>query len=173
MGYINDVNDKYNVNMIALFLINSIIIECSSLLINEGNFYFKLFKFNQSYNIIVREEGNITRYSYPIGRGLTYNGHDFSINNNKVNIISQIGNVTVPHLFRQILNKTNNISVEPFEVCYDFTTERISLKVAVGVLGILVFLCNISKISTLIVLLDDKTRKRDKTQPESLYETQI
>ena len=120
------------------------------LFIQSDSFGLYLFEAECDYHIYAAEGGNKTTYSYPIENDfhLTYNG-EFVVNNHSPNIINQTGTLTPPILVKELLRPINSL-MEPIQVCYDFTTERLSLKVTVGILGLLVLLSNGTKIGTLI-----------------------
>ena len=80
--------------------------------------------------------GNFSRYSYPMESQvtLTYVDGDYTINNHDVNIVKKCGVVTPPLLLQKILSSA---SKEPFQICYDFSTERTGLKITVAFLALL------------------------------------
>jgi len=120
------------------------------LFIQSQSFGLYLYEADCDYHIYAAEGVNKTTYSYPIENEfhLTYNG-EFVLNNRKPNIVNKTGVLSPPNLIKELLRPINS-SIEPFQVCYDFSTERLSLKVVAGILGLLVLVSNGTKIRTFI-----------------------
>ena len=122
------------------------------LFIQSESFGLYLYKADCDYHIFAAEGVNKTTYSYPIENEfhLTYNG-EFVLNNRKPNILNKTGVLSPPDLIKELLRPINiNSSIEPLQVCYDFSTERLSLKIVVGFLGVLVLVSNGTKIRTFV-----------------------
>lgn len=133
-----------------LFLLILTLVKANvSLVINEGEYGIYIYMSNGNYCIYTREGYNHTRYSYPIEAKvqLVYDG-EYTINNHAVNIISKNGTLTPPiliqHLFRSNIIPHNNsvITMEPLQVCYDFSNERLILKIFVAILTFLLITTN-------------------------------
>ena len=146
--------------MIFLMMITFAQASEASLLIQDGNFGMHVYSWKGEYTIHVQSRGNFTRYSYPIEATvhLAYDG-DFTMNNHEVNIVNKSGTITPPILVQQLFSPSNdckcndsctiNMAVPPpVQLCYNFSTERITLKAVASVLALLVLLSNGTKIST-------------------------
>ena len=147
-----------------MFLLLLLVAQVHSMSIAEAYFRLYLYNHNGNYTIYTTDGENTTRYTYPVESELylKYDG-DFTINNHCVNIVYQNGTVTIPLIIqtmfqRQAINMETlwpdqtqiSNSVETLQVCYDFTTERTSLKAAVAVLVFLFLASHGSKGWTLI-----------------------
>ena len=106
------------------------------LMISEDDFTLFLYQLNGNYTIVTNQGNSSITYTYPIESEvqLGYDGN-FTINH-KVNIVQQNGTITPPEMIQNILGQRIN-RVEPAQVCYDFTTERIGLKVVLAVIALL------------------------------------
>ena len=110
------------------------------MMISEDNFTLFFYKSGGNYTIYTKDGDNFTRYSYlkqPDVK-LYYDGN-FTLNNSDVNIQNQTGLVIPPPIVQSLFAPIN--TREPIHMCYDFTTERTSLKAALGILAFL-FLSN-------------------------------
>lgn len=165
--------------MFLLFLVASVHCECGNMqtnfsenevFIQNGNFGMYLLQSEGFYQIYVMDTGvggvNDTMYSYPIESELhlTYSG-DFTINGNVPNVTSRNG-MTIPPLLLQKLLSPYIISInspveEEVQLCYEFTSERTSLKAAVALLVLLFLASHVTKISAII-----RTLEKDILRPE-------
>jgi len=119
-----------------------------TLTIVYGDFGLWLYNKNGMYEIYTSMGENSTTYSYPITTPyLSFDGN-YTINQQTVNMIQQTGTVTPPHWLQRMLTTIN--SSEPFQLCYDFSTERILLNVGVGFLVVLLLASHGTKISTIV-----------------------
>ena len=110
-------------------------------MISEDDFTLFLYESDGNYTIYTKD-GNVSiRYSYPIDAEarITYDG-DFTINNHSVNIVFQNGTLTPPYMIQHMFEPRPINSLEKVQVCYNFSLERITLKVTVGLLVLLFLL---------------------------------
>ena len=137
----------------------------ANLVIRDDYFGMYLYSWNGEYTIMVRSGVNFTRYSYPIEPTfhLTYEG-EFRVNDHLVNIVNKSGTITPPILVQQLFSPVspvhgahpvpipkctkcndsctiNTAAPPPLQVCYNFSTERITLKAVIGFL-VLIFLAS-------------------------------
>ena len=144
-------------NMIFVLLIS---FAQANLVIRDDYFGMYLYSWNGEYTIMVRSGVNFTRYSYPIEPTfhLTYEG-EFRVNDHLVNIVNKSGTITPPILVQQLFSPVSPVSPvpkctkcndsctintaapPPLQVCYNFSTERITLKAVIGFL-VLIFLAS-------------------------------
>ena len=100
------------------------------------------------------KQQNHSTFSYPIESELhlTYDG-GFVINNRRVNLSSN-DSVIPPPLLQKFLAPIS-INSETFQLCYDFSTERISLKIVLGLFALLFVASHGTKISTTVKTLGE------------------
>ena len=96
--------------------------------IQNGDFGLYLFQAEEDYHVYV-SGGGVGTCPITSELQLTYDGQ-LKINDHSVNATAAI-----PPLLQLLLLPP--INREPLELCYNFTTERISLKVAIGIIGLL------------------------------------
>ena len=126
--------------------------------IQNGNFGLYLYQAEESYHVFLIDSGgggeNNSIFSYPIGSELhlTYN-EGFAMNGHRVNLTST-GLVIPPPLLQHFL-APSSINREPIQVCYDFSTERISLKIVLGLFALVFVASHGTKISTTIKTLGE------------------
>ena len=126
------------------------------LMIIEGNFRLWLYNDNGNYTLYTKFGDNQIRYSYPVEADvqLKYDGN-FTLNNHDVNIVYQDGTVIPPYIVQTMFRDRRSInSMEKVHVCYNFTTERITLKAVVGILGLLFLASHGGKIRTAVGAID-------------------
>ena len=126
--------------------------------IQNGHFGLYLYQAEESYHVFLIDSGdggeNNSIFSYPIGSELhlTYN-EGFAINGHMVNLTSS-GIVIPPPLLQHFL-APSTINRDAFQVCYDFSTERLSLKIVLGVLALVVVASHGTKISNTVKTLGE------------------
>jgi len=112
--------------------------------VKDGDFGLWVYTQNGFYRIYTSMNGNFCDYSYPIEpmAHITYEyDGNYTINNHSVNILNRKGLVSAPPLIQNMFRGSSTInSREALQVCYDFTTERLSLKIVVGILGLVTLL---------------------------------
>jgi len=127
----------------------------------DGEFKLVVYNKNGVYRVYTSMDTNYAYYDYPIEDEcwLTYDGN-YTINNHSVNLIKSRGIVTPPP---QVINMFAQpaINIEALQVCYDFTTERTSLKIAIGVLTLIFLVSHGPKTRDLV-----ETLGRDLLRPE-------
>ena len=96
--------------------------------IQNGDFGLYLFQAEEDYHVYV-SGGGVGTCPITSELQLTYDGQ-LKINDHSVNATAAI-----PPLLQLLLLPP--INREPLQLCYNFTTERISLKVAIGIIGLL------------------------------------
>ena len=99
-----------------------------AIFIQNGDFGLYLLQAEEDYQVIV-SGGDVSTCPITSELQLTYDGQ-LKINDHSVNATAAI-----PPLLQLLLLPP--INREPLELCYNFTTERISLKVAIGIIGLL------------------------------------
>ena len=139
--------------MILLLLLTSV--HCHSymevnftdkeIFIQNGDFGLYLFQAEEDYQVFV-SGGNATAYPIESGLRLSYDG-ELKINNHSVN-------ASIPPLLQLLLSPTS-INSETLQLCYDFTTERVSLTVAIGILAVLFLASHGNKIRTTVKTLGE------------------
>ena len=153
---INSTSTSLITNMFFLTLLTFV---QADLLLKDNDYYLHIYVHNGNYCIFTREgQTNFTRYSYPIETKfrLAYDGSEYRLNDHAVYIENKSGTLTPPTLVQQIFSPKNdpcpiNTPVPPpLQVCYDFSTERITLKAVTGFLVFLVLISNGSKIRSVI-----------------------
>ena len=109
-----------------------------------------LFKGAASFQIYVMQNESYAIYNTSLGSifHLSFD-NDFKINDKNLTAIEGKGNILLPSFLKMffanhelctsVVEPTN---VEPIELCFDFTAERISLKVITGILTFMLFLTN-------------------------------
>ena len=104
----------------------------------DGDFKLFVYVKNGVYRVYTSMNNNYSYYDYPIEQEfrLTYDGN-YTINNHSVNLINSRGVVTPPAQVLSMFVDKMSINTEVLQLCYDFTTERISLKIAIGVLALI------------------------------------
>ena len=127
-------------DMKSLSIMLLLLVVVHPMTISQGTFRLYLYNYDGNYTIYITDGENVTRYIYPIESEvyLKYDG-DFTLNNHSVNAVYKNGTVSIPHIIQTMFEQhaINTACVEPLQLCYDFTTERISLKAAVVILVIL------------------------------------
>ena len=116
-------------------------VDKENVLINSGDTTITITKSESVYFIYYMQKGlNVTSlvYSSPI-EGNLYLTYDsvFKINFKNATLVDGIGKVTLSPLLQMFLKPINRGPVEAFKICLDFSTERLVMKIIVGVLGIL------------------------------------
>ena len=103
------------------------------------------------YEVYTPMRENATTYSYQLEpvENLVFDGN-YTLNQQSVNIVQQKGTVTPPRWLQKLLSPINTVAVEELELCYNFSTERISLKVVIGILGVLLLASHGTKVSTAV-----------------------
>ena len=127
---------------------------CVSVVIKDVGFSLFMSNQNGKYIVYSIEGNNHSLYSYPIEPVLdfSYDGN-YTINNRSVNRTSYHGIVTPPPwLQKWFLEPINS---KPVELCYDFSTERLSLKIVVGLLALVFVASHGTKILTVKTLGED------------------
>ena len=124
------------------------------LFINSGTFALYLHQTDFDYHILVTDGKNKSTYSYPIQSelALAYNG-EFTLNNQLPNIIDKVGIIKPPCLIKQLLTpikRQPELPEQALQMCYEFTTERTSLKVVIGILALLFLASNGTKSWTFV-----------------------
>ena len=109
--------------------------------IQNGDFGLYLFQAEEDYQVWV-SGGNVSSYPIESGLQLTYD-EELKINNHIVN-------ASIPPLLQLLLTPMSINSMEEVQLCYNFTTERITLKVVIGVLGLLFLASHGGKIRTAV-----------------------
>ena len=128
-------------------------VDKESILINSGNSTITIMK-NESFYLIYYMNSGVNEstltYSTPIEKDfyLTYDT-DFKVNFRNVTR-EGIGQVELSPLLHTFFRPIKGYSGEPFQTCFDFSTERTSLLATVAVLVFLVLLSNGSKGWTVI-----------------------
>ena len=125
-----------------------------SVVIKDTGFSLYLASQNGKYMIYTQEGQNHSIYKYPIEPLLnfSYDGN-YTINNHPVNRTSHYGRVTPPLWLQRWLLKP--INTKPLQVCYDFSTERLSLKILVGLLTLVFVASHGTKIGTTVKTLGE------------------
>ena len=124
--------------------------------IQNGNFGLYLYQAEEEYHVFLIDSRdgseNNSIFSYPIGSELhlTYN-EGFAMNGHRVNLTST-GVVIPPPLLQHFL-APSTINREHLQVCYDFSTERISLKIVLGLFALVFVASHGTKISTTVKTL--------------------
>ena len=113
--------------------------------IQNGDFGLYLFQAEEDYHVYV-SGGGVGTCPITSELQLTYDGQ-LKINDHSVNATAAI-----PPLLQLLLLPP--INREPLELCYNFTTERISLKVAVGILVLLFLASHGGKVRTAVGAID-------------------
>ena len=128
-------NETYNENMILL---------------QGGSVGITIFQAETDYHIYVMEGENYAIYSVPIEQDFRFSyDKGFMVNNKDANLVEgEEGNITLTPLLEKFLGPIKGCEIEPFRICYDFSTERLSLKIVVGVLLLLVVISNGRSIGT-------------------------
>ena len=127
--------------------------------IQNGKFGLYLYQAEEAYHVflIVSGDGGMNHsvFTYPIESELhlTYN-ESFAINGYRINLTSS-GEVIPPPLLQLFLapNPINSTNREPLQVCYNFATERLSLKLVIGLLVLAFIVSHGAKISPIIETL--------------------
>jgi len=116
-----------------------------------GDFGLWLHNKNGMYEVYTSMRENATTYSYQLEpvENLVFDGN-YTLNQQSVNIVQQKGTVTPPRWLQKLLSPINTVAVEELELCYNFSTERISLKVVIGILGVLLLASHGTKVSTAV-----------------------
>ena len=135
-----------------MFLLLLLVATVHPLMIAEDN--FRLWLYNNiygNYTIYIKRGENETRYSYPAEADvqLKYDGN-FTLNNHLVNIVYQNGSVTPPPIIQKLFRGRPINRMEEVQVCYTFTTERITLKAVIGILALLFLASHGGKIRTTV-----------------------
>ena len=118
------------------------------LYIQSGSMGLTIFQAESDYQIYVMEGKNFSIYSTPIKPDfhLTYE-NGFKVNSQQIDFVNGTGTVTLTPLLRKFFRPTYNTSIkeqiEPFQFCLDFSTERLSLKIVVGLLSFLIVITNV------------------------------
>ena len=128
-------------------------VDTESILINSGNSTITIMKNESSYLIYYMKSGvneAALTYSTPLEQDfyLTYDT-DFKVNFRNVTRVG-IGQVELSPILQTFLRPINSYSEESFQTCFDFSNERISLKITVGILLILCLVSNGSSTWTFI-----------------------
>ena len=139
-----------------MFLLLLLVATVRPLVMIEDNFRLWFYSLNGNYTIYVKFGENETRYSYPVEVDvqLKYDGN-FTLNNQLVNIVYQNGTVTPPLIIQTMFKARAINSMEQVQVCYNFTTERITLKAVVGILTLAFVASHGGKIRTTIKTLGE------------------
>lgn len=118
------------------------------LFIQTGAITLTIFQAESDYHIYAMEGNNFSVYSTPIEPDfhLTYE-NGFKVNSREVNFVNGTGTITLTPFLRKFLRPTHNTSIkdriEPMKFCLDFSTERLSLKIVVGLLSFLIVITNV------------------------------
>ena len=122
-----------------------------TLAIVYGDFGLWFYNKNGMYEVYTSMRENVTVYSYHLEpvENLLFDGN-YTLNQQSVNIVQQKGTVTPPRWLQKLLTPINTVVVEELELCYNFSTERISLKVVIGILGALLLASHGTKVSTAV-----------------------
>ena len=156
---INVINRLENVIMLfILFLLTSTqtlerceyneVYDEKMLFIQSGAIGLTIYQAHSDYHIYVMEGKNFSIYSTPIKHDfhLTYE-NGFKVNSQQIDFVNGTGTVTLTPLLRKFLRPTYNTSIkeqiEPIQFCLDFSTERLSLKIVVGLLSFLIVITNV------------------------------
>ena len=127
-----------------------------SVVIKDVGFSLYLSNKNGRYVVHTLEGVNYSTYSYPIEAvwNFSYDGN-YTINNRTVNRTSHYGIVTPPLWLQKWFLKPLPINSEQYQVCYDFSTERLSLKIVLGLLALVFVASHGTKISTTVKTLGE------------------
>ena len=143
-----------------------------SVSIKDARFSLYLSNQNGRYVVHTMEGVNYSIYRYPIEAvwNFSYDGN-YTINNRTVNRTSHYGIVTPPlwlqKWFKPLpcdtpITSDNASEREPlpinreqYQVCYDFSTERLSLKIVLGLLALVFVASHGTKISTAVKTLGE------------------
>ena len=142
-----------------MFILVLLTLAQCDLVIKEGEFFRHMYAFNGNYTIVSRKGHlNFTRYSYKIEQNvhLTFSKEEFIYNGRNVNIVGSNGIVSPPPLVRQLFTSPvcfntsyplyTKVLQPSLQLCYNFTTERITLKVVIGILVLLIIALKASEI---------------------------
>ena len=125
---------------LSIMLLLLLVVQVHPMMIAQDTFRLYLYSRYGNYSIYTTDGENATRYIYPIETEvyLWYDG-DFTLNNHPVNAVYKNGTVSIPHIIQTMFARRaiNTACVESIQLCYDFTTERTSLTVAVVILALL------------------------------------
>ena len=137
-----------------LLLLLPTALQAISLVITDVAFSLHLSNQNGKYIVYTKGGDNYSLYRYPSETvsDISYDGN-YTINNRSVNRIAYHGIVTPPLWLQRWLLKP--INSKPFQLCYDFETERITLKVVVGLLAVLFLTSHGRTISTTVKTLGE------------------
>ena len=138
--------------MLLLLLLPTVQAIVSVVIKDEG---FSLFLSNQNgkYIVYTIEGKNNSYYAYPFESvtDFSYDGN-YTINNHIVNRLWYNGIVTPPAWLQKWFRKPIN-TCKTLQVCYDFSTERLSLKIVLGLLALVFVASHGTKIGTAVKTL--------------------
>jgi len=107
--------------------------------IQSENVGISLFKNTSSWCLYAMQNESYAVYKFSTPLSSTFRltfDDDFKINDNNLTVIDIKGKIVLANC------KSGLSAVEPIELCLDFATERIILKVITPVLGLLLFVTN-------------------------------
>ena len=150
-------------------------VDKNNVLINSGSSTITISK-NESvylvYYMTSGVNGSTLVYSTPIENSLhlTYDS-DFKVNLKNMTLVDGIGQVKLSPILQKMLKPINSCKpILPVRICLDFSTERLVMKTAVGILGILLLASNgttcraiIQKVSS-DILRPEFTRRFSRTR---------
>ena len=108
-----------------------------------------IFKGHSSFQIYAMQNKSYVVYNSSLESQfhLTYDD-TFKINNKSPMAIESRGNIVIPSFLKMFLANQEPCSsfVEPIEICFEFTEERLVLKAATSILGFMLILTNLKDI---------------------------
>ena len=123
-----------------------------SIAIQDAGFTLYLSHQNGMYKVYTTEgRDNYSLYHYPTEMitDISYNGN-YTLNSHSVNLVGYSGTVTPPPWLQKWLSPIHPINTEELQVCYDFSSERLSLKIVVGLISLLFLASHGTKIRTAV-----------------------
>ena len=130
----NNYTDTYNKNLIF---------------IQSESVAITIFKGDSSFQIYAMQNKSYVVYNSSLEPEfhLTYDDR-FKINNKSPMAIESRGNIVLPSFLKMFLanQEPGSSFVEPIEICFEFTEERIVLKAATSILGFMLILTNLKDI---------------------------
>ena len=128
----------------------------NAIFIQSGDVGLTLYKTISSFQIYVMQNGSYAIYNKSLESkcSLTFDD-DFKINGQNLTVVELEGNIVLP-TFLEMFFATHELYpavIEPIELCFDFSAERLSLKISTGLLALMLILTNLKDIQKIYTMM--------------------
>ena len=132
----------------------------NAIFIQSGNVGLTIYKTISSFQIYVMQNESYAIYNKSLESQFFLSfDRDFKINNQNLTAVEFEGKIVLPSFLKMFLatQKSSSAMIEPIEACFDFSAERISLKIITGMLVFILGLTNLKNLQEAYMLVKQKS----------------